>query len=309
MSCSVAMAQQQSDILSVSASANAENAALAFDRNVKTMWTIPSQALKAEQWLMFTIQQPGDVCELDLQMQGINKNELKEVLDIFVTYDPMNLGTPVNYRIEGSDKQMKVKFTPKYGAHVKLNFKSGKLDKPFSLKEISVLVAEKVLTDTLLNTLAGSIDPMSGSIDRGHGDTAIAQVYQDIRLVEELSAIDNVMLIASAGLSSAEARKRLEELLPSDAIDVPVGALSGGQRRRVELVRAFAASSHLVLLDEPFTGLDAQARELAQTHILAHMEDRAVLISAHDATSLDLPLDAIISVGTACHAGSQTARP
>lgn len=162
---------------------------------------------------------------------------------------------------------------------------------------------------TLLNTLAGSIDPMSGSIDRGHGDTAIAQVYQDIRLVEELSAIDNVMLIASAGLSSAEARKRLEELLPSDAIDVPVGALSGGQRRRVELVRAFAASSHLVLLDEPFTGLDAQARELAQTHILAHMEDRAVLISAHDATSLDLPLDAIISVGTACHAGSQTARP
>ena len=52
-------------------------------------------------------------------MQGINKNELKEVLDIFVTYDPMNLGTPVNYRIEGSDKQMKVKFTPKYGAHVK----------------------------------------------------------------------------------------------------------------------------------------------------------------------------------------------
>lgn len=150
---------------------------------------------------------------------------------------------------------------------------------------------------------------MSGSIDRGHGDVAIAQVYQDIRLVEELSAIDNVMLIASADLSPAEARKRLEELLPSDAIDVPVGALSGGQRRRVELVRAFAASSHLVLLDEPFTGLDAQARELAQTHILAHMEDGAVLISAHDATSLDLPLDAIISVGTACHAGSQTARP
>ena len=148
LSCSMVMAQQQSDILSVSASANADNAALAFDKNVKTMWTLPSQALKTEQWLMFTIQQPGDVCELDLQMQGVNRNELKEVLDIFVTYDPMNLGTPVNYRIEGNDKQMKVKFTPKYGAHVKLNFKPGKLDKPFSLKEISVLVAEKVLTDS-----------------------------------------------------------------------------------------------------------------------------------------------------------------
>ena len=70
LSCSVAMAQQQSDIMSVSASTNVENAALAFDKNMKTMWTLPSQALKSGQWLMFTIQQPGDVYELELQMQG-----------------------------------------------------------------------------------------------------------------------------------------------------------------------------------------------------------------------------------------------
>lgn len=42
LSCSVAMAQQQSDIMSVSASTNVENAALAFDKNMKTMWTLPS---------------------------------------------------------------------------------------------------------------------------------------------------------------------------------------------------------------------------------------------------------------------------
>lgn len=51
LSCSVAMAQQQSDIMSVSASTNVENAALAFDKNMKTMWTLPSQALKSGQWL------------------------------------------------------------------------------------------------------------------------------------------------------------------------------------------------------------------------------------------------------------------
>ena len=148
LSCSVAMAQQQSDIMSVSASTNVENAALAFDKNMKTMWTLPSQALKSGQWLMFTIQQPGDVYELELQMQGINKKELKDALDIFVTYDPMNLGNPISYQILGNEKQMKVKFAaPKYGAHVKLDFKPSKLDKPFSLKEISVLVAEKVLKD------------------------------------------------------------------------------------------------------------------------------------------------------------------
>ena len=148
LSCSAVMAQQQSDIMSVSASVNAERAVLAVDKNVKTMWTLPSQALKAEQWLMFTIQQPGDVCELDLQMQGINKNDLKGLLDIYVTYDPMNLGDPVDYQVSGNDKSMKVKFTPKYGAHVKLNFKSGKADKPFSLKEVAVFLTEKVLTDS-----------------------------------------------------------------------------------------------------------------------------------------------------------------
>ena len=110
LSFSVAMAQQQSDIMSVSASTNVENAALAFDKNMKTMWTLPSQALKSGQWLMFTIQQPGDVYELELQKQGINKKELKDALDIFVTYDPMNLGNPISYQILGNEKQMKVKF-------------------------------------------------------------------------------------------------------------------------------------------------------------------------------------------------------
>ena len=62
LSCSAVMAQQQSDIMSVSASVNAERAVLAVDKNVKTMWTLPSQALKAEQWLKFTILQSGDVC-------------------------------------------------------------------------------------------------------------------------------------------------------------------------------------------------------------------------------------------------------
>ena len=41
---------------------------------------------------MFTIQTPGDVCELNLQMQGVSKEELKQLMSVFVTYDPMNLG-------------------------------------------------------------------------------------------------------------------------------------------------------------------------------------------------------------------------
>ena len=70
LSCSFIMAQQPSDILSVSASTKLEKASLAFDKDPKTMWEVNGQDLKADQWLMFTIQTPGDVCELNLQMQG-----------------------------------------------------------------------------------------------------------------------------------------------------------------------------------------------------------------------------------------------
>lgn len=147
LSSSLSMAQQQSNVLSVSASANAKEASLAFDKDIKTMWTLSPQTLKSEQWMMCTIQQPGDVAELILQLQGVSKDELKSALDIFVTYDPMNLGNPVNYTVEGTNKEMKLKLTPKYGAHVKLALKAGKLTKPFSLKEATVILAKKDLKD------------------------------------------------------------------------------------------------------------------------------------------------------------------
>lgn len=68
LSSSLSMAQQQSDVLSVSASANAKEASLAFDKDIKTMWTLSPQILKSEQWMMCTIQQPGDVAEIILQL-------------------------------------------------------------------------------------------------------------------------------------------------------------------------------------------------------------------------------------------------
>lgn len=96
-----------------------------------------------EQWLMFTLQTPGDVCEVDLQAQGLSKNDLKKQLEVFVTYDPMNLGDPVNYTVEGDNKNCVLKFEPKYGAHIRFGFNCANGMKPFSLKEVSVVLAKK----------------------------------------------------------------------------------------------------------------------------------------------------------------------
>lgn len=146
---SVAMtAQQASEVLSVSASTNMETAPLAFDKNAKTMWTLSGQKYDADQWMMLALQEPGDVKEIDLMVQGISKEELKQLLDIYVTYDPMNLGVPIDYKVEGSNKDMKLNFAePKYGAHVKLVYKAKKFPGVLGLKEVTIWLAEKKLTD------------------------------------------------------------------------------------------------------------------------------------------------------------------
>ena len=134
---------------------------------------------------------------------------------------------------------------------------------------------------TLLHTVARLQCPLAGSLEntaRGR-----SMMFQDTRLVEDLDAIDNILLFARPGFTRKDARDLACELLPKDALSRPVRELSGGQRRRVELARAFAAPGELVLLDEPFGGLDAQAHSCALAFVKRHGAGRIVVFATHDA--------------------------
>ena len=134
---------------------------------------------------------------------------------------------------------------------------------------------------TLLHTVARLQRPLAGSLEntaRGR-----SMMFQDTRLVEDLDAIDNILLFARPGFTRKDARDLACELLPKDALSRPVRELSGGQRRRVELTRAFAAPGELVLLDEPFGGLDAQAHSCALAFVKRHGAGRIVVFATHDA--------------------------
>ena len=134
---------------------------------------------------------------------------------------------------------------------------------------------------TLQRTIAQLQPPLGGTVEntaRGR-----SMVFQDTRLVEDLDALDNILLFARPGFAHEEARDLAYELLPKDVLSRPVQELSGGQRRRVELARAFAAPGELVLLDEPFGGLDAQALARALTFVRRHAGERIVVLATHDA--------------------------
>lgn len=137
----VALAQQKG-VISVSASVNANQSALTVDGNSTTGWLLSSDDLKSEHFLMFSIQTPGDVKELQMEITGIRGQEIRRFIDVFVTYDPMNLGDAVDYTVKG-DKSFVLSFPPQYGAHIKIVFKGNIVDKAISINEVEIISDNK----------------------------------------------------------------------------------------------------------------------------------------------------------------------
>ena len=134
---------------------------------------------------------------------------------------------------------------------------------------------------TLLRTMARLQKPLGGALE--NATRGCSMMFQDACFVEDLDALDNILLFARPGFTRKDARDLACELLPKDALSRPMRELSGGQRRRVELARAFAAPGELVLLDEPFGGLDAQAHSCALAFVKRHGARRIVVFATHDA--------------------------
>ena len=134
---------------------------------------------------------------------------------------------------------------------------------------------------TLLRCVLGLEKPDSGMVEYSTGSRPrFGVLFQEDRLFDHLDAVENLRL-ATGEKDRASLRASLLELLPPDALDRPVSALSGGQRRRVALVRALRPGGAAVILDEPFTGLDAAAAAQAGAFILRELGDRPLLLALH----------------------------
>jgi ABC-type Mn2+/Zn2+ transport system ATPase subunit len=152
---------------------------------------------------------------------------------------------------------------------------------------------------TLLKALAGLLPLETGSIDfhchghsnREHDTTYLPQREQvdwdfpiTVRALVEMGRY--VRLGVWRGFGAADARAVDDALAAMDLesfADRQISALSGGQQQRAFLARSLAQQAHIILLDEPFTGLDQNSsRQLAGIlRSLAH-EGRLVLASHHD---------------------------
>ena len=132
---------------------------------------------------------------------------------------------------------------------------------------------------TLFRILMGLEKPDSGSVT-GLPTGPLAAVFQEDRLCPGLTAQKNIQLVHPV-MTGETLRQELLQLLPEDSLDKPVSEFSGGMRRRVALMRAMLAPGQLLLMDEPFTGLDEDTREAAMEYVLAHRRGRTLLFTTH----------------------------
>ncbi len=111
-------------------------------------------------------------------------------------------------------------------------------------------------------------------------------VFQEDRLCEDCSAAVNTAMV-NRRISITSAKEELRKLLPSDELDKPVRELSGGMRRRVCIVRACIIPSDIIILDEPFAGLDRVNRQKAIQYIKDAQGTTPLVITDHSAEGLD----------------------
>jgi len=152
---------------------------------------------------------------------------------------------------------------------------------------------------TCFYCITGLITPDFGSINlSGENITklpfyrrakkGIGYLPQESSIFRSLSVEENIMAVLEVSEKYEDNRvQRLEELLAEFSIthlrESPAIALSGGERRRLEIARALAANPDFILLDEPFAGVDPIAVNDIR-EIVSHLKDKGygVLITDHN---------------------------
>lgn len=177
---------------------------------------------------------------------------------------------------------------------------------------------------TTISILCGQLKKDSGTIrvagqeleqDLTHITRSLGVVFQNSVLDAPLSVRDNLRSRAALyGITGARFRRRLEELTEllelETLLNRPVGKLSGGQRRRIDIARALLHEPEILILDEPTTGLDPQTRRLLWNVVTELRREKAMtvfLTTHYMEEAADADYVVILDSGTICAEGTPLA--
>ena len=135
---------------------------------------------------------------------------------------------------------------------------------------------------TLLRIMLG-LEEADGGRVTGMDGTRKSVVFQEDRLCENLSAAANIRIVSSAPLKASGIVESMAAVgLDPDCATQTARSMSGGQRRRVALLRALAAEYDVLFMDEPFKGLDAKTKEKVMQYTKERSRGKTVVFVTHD---------------------------
>ena len=154
---------------------------------------------------------------------------------------------------------------------------------------------------TLLNIISGIDEQDSGEVVMS--DKSFSYIFQEDRLLPHFTVYQNIAFVLKSNMTPPEMKPIIEKYLAlvklTDAQDKYPSQLSGGMKRRVAIARAFAYRSRLLLMDEPFKGLDDKLKsEIIEEFLKIHKEDkRTVILVTHDMKEAEQLGDNIYTLG------------
>jgi len=140
---------------------------------------------------------------------------------------------------------------------------------------------------TLLNIIAGLISPDSGTIE-GFNRDRISYVFQEPRLLPWKTVSENIEFTLKDKVPGEAIHELIQKYIRLMELDgysnYYPGQLSGGMKQRVSLARAFSFPSDIILMDEPFKGLDYKLKQSLQNSFtdLWEQDKRTVIYVTHD---------------------------
>lgn len=161
-------------------------------------------------------------------------------------------------------------------------------------KTTCVMGASGVGKTTLAYILMGLLEADSGEII-GLKGKRISAVFQEDRLIEHWDAIKNIMLVSPSYVTNDIVENNLKEIGLTEYKGKPVKSLSGGMRRRVAIVRAILSEHDILLMDEPFKGLDEELKERVISFVKEKSKGKTVIIITHNKEEVAM-LDAGLKV-------------
>jgi len=135
---------------------------------------------------------------------------------------------------------------------------------------------------TLLRIILGLEQPDSGQIS-GMSNKRKSVIFQEDRLCENLSAAANIRLVCHKTMKTKSIIEAMSAVgLTSDCVKQPTRSMSGGQRRRVAILRALMAEYDVLFMDEPFKGLDMETKERVMRYTKEQIKGKTVIFVTHD---------------------------